>query len=82
MSVVNIDERGRVTLPKGIREMGNKAVVISAGSFAVVIPIPREPESVAGGWLKSRRGRKELGVLAERKARADAVARARRRKQL
>jgi len=82
MSVVSIDERGRITLPKGIREMGDRAVVISAGSFAIVIPIPREPEKVVEGWLKSRRGRKELGLLAEKKARADAVARARRRKQL
>ena len=82
MSVVSIDERGRITLPKGIREMGDRAVVISAGSFAVVIPIPRESERIAGGWLKSKKGRKELGLLAERKARADAVARARRRRQL
>ncbi|GBC68517.1 hypothetical protein HRbin01_00200 [archaeon HR01] len=82
MSVVSIDERGRVILPKGIREMGERAVVISAGSFAVVIPIPKEPASVAEGWLKSKRGGKELGLVADRRAKADAVARARRRRQL
>ncbi|MDJ0269494.1 MAG: VapB-type antitoxin [Aigarchaeota archaeon] len=82
MSVVSIDERGRITLPRDIREMGDRAVVISAGSFAVVIPIPKKPEKIAGGWLKSRRGRKELGLLAEEKARGDAVARTRMRKQL
>lgn len=82
MSVVSIDKRGRVILPKGIREMGDRAVVISAGSFAVVIPIAKEPASVAEGWLKSKRGRKELGLVAEKRAKADAVARARRRRQL
>ena len=73
MSVVSIDERGRVILPKGIREMGERAVVI---------PIPKKPASVSEAWLKSKRGGKELGLVGDRRAKADAVARARRRRQL
>jgi len=82
LSVVFIDKRGRITLPKEIRRQGDRAVVISAGSFAVVIPILRESEKEGGGWLKSGRERGELGLLAEKKARIDAVERAKRRRQL
>jgi len=82
MSMVFIDSRGRITLPKEIRERGDRAVVIPAGSFAVVIPILREPEREGGGWLKSGRERRELGLLAEKRARTDSVARAKRRRQL
>jgi bifunctional DNA-binding transcriptional regulator/antitoxin component of YhaV-PrlF toxin-antitoxin module len=82
MGVVFIDKRGRITLPKEIRMRGDRAVVIPAGSFAVVIPILREPDKGGGGWLKSGTERRELGLLAEKRARTDAVARAKRRRQL
>ena len=82
MSVVHVDERGRITLPKEVRGESDRAVVIPAGSFAVVIPISKEPVKEAEGWLKSSKKREELGMLAEKRARFDAVSRARRRKQL
>lgn len=82
MAIALIDERGRLTLPKetGIRK--GRAVVIPAGSFIVIVPLPKEPQAEAGAWLPSKRSRKELKILAEKLAAEDAVKRAKRRRQL
>lgn len=69
MAVVTIDERG-------------KAVVIPAGSFFVVIPVPADPYKFAGSWLSTERAVKELKVIAEKRAAEDAIDRAKRRTQL
>jgi len=81
MSVVKIDERGRVLLPKELRE-ADRAVVIAAGSYALVIPVRSKPEEHAAGWLVTKKSAKELKAAAEEEARKDALARARRRRQL
>ncbi|MFQ5711761.1 MAG: hypothetical protein ACE5GD_08280 [Candidatus Geothermarchaeales archaeon] len=82
MAVVDIDERGRMTIPKQIGVRKAKAVVIPAGSFLVVIPITADPYRFAGGWLSTPHETKRLKGVAEEKAAEDAVARAKRRKQL
>lgn len=82
MSVVEVDERGRMTIPKEIGLRKAKAAVIPAGSFFVVIPIVGEPYKVAGSWLQTVRDLKELKRAGERRASEDAVGRARRRRQL
>ena len=82
ISVVNIDERGRLTLPKEMGLRKARAVVISAGSFAVVIPLPPRPVEVGGSWLSTKRRRGELKSLAETLGRKDAVVRAKRRRQI
>lgn len=82
MPVVSIDERGRMTFPKETKVRGEKAVLISVGSFYTVIPIPGEPEKYAEGWLDTEKSRKELKELAEEAARRGAKERARRRGQL
>lgn len=82
MAVVVVDERGRMTIPKEFDVRATRAAVIPAGSFFIVVPIPSEPLKVAGGWLKTKRDRRELKALAEKAARKDAVERARRRRQL
>lgn len=82
MSVVEIDERGRMTIPRDIGLRKAKAAVIPAGSFFVVIPIVGDPYQVAGGWLESDRDVKALKKLAEEKAAEDALGRARRRRQV
>jgi len=64
----------------GVRE--TKAVIIPAGSFLVVVPIPKEPLKVAGGWLPSNLERRQLEELAEDAAKEDALKRAKRRKQI
>ena len=81
LSVVKIDERGRVLLPRELRE-ADRAVVIAAGSYALVIPVPAKPEEHASGWLATKHTAKELKALAEEGARKDALARAKRRRQL
>lgn len=82
MSVVKIDERGRMTLPKALGLRETRAVIIPAGSFFVVVPIPEKPLETAEGWLPSDLERKQLKELAEKAAREDALKRAKRRKQL
>ena len=82
MSVVEIDERGRMTIPKKIGIKQSRAIVISAGSFFITIPLTKTPEKEAEKWLHTPKERKELKVEAERLAREDAVNRAKRRHQL
>lgn len=82
MAVVPVDDRGRLTLPKNVVARGARAVVIPAGSFVVVIPLPEEPVKHAGSWLSSTKSRNHLKRIAEEQARKDATKRARRRKQI
>ncbi len=82
MSVVRVDERGRLTLPKKTGIRNTRVAVIPAGSFVVLIPIPPKPSKYAKDWLDTDKGRKELKKLAEDLARKDAVERAKRRNQL
>ncbi len=82
MSVVGVDERGRITLPKRLREGVKRVVIIPVGTHLVLIPLRGEPEKYAEGWLDTDRDRRELKAEAERLAREDAVKRAKRRKQL
>ena len=82
MSVVRVDERGRLTLPKEIGVRKTRAVVIPAGSFIVIIPLPPKPSEYAGNWLNTRKRRSTLKKRAEKATRKVAVKRAKRRKQL
>ncbi len=82
LSVVEIDERGRMTVPKKIGLRKSRAIVIPAGSFFVTIPLPTAPQKEAQKWLPSGKERKELKARAEALAREDAVKRAKRRRQL
>jgi hypothetical protein len=82
VSVIEIDERGRMTIPKKIGVKQSRAIVIPAGSFFITIPLTRTPEKEAEKWLPTDREGKELKSQAERLAREDAVSRAKRRHQL
>ncbi|MEZ0345311.1 MAG: AbrB/MazE/SpoVT family DNA-binding domain-containing protein [Infirmifilum sp.] len=82
MAVVKVDERGRIVIPKEFNVRRTKVVIIPSGSFLVLIPLPTPPPEGAGGWLPSSRSRTELKKAAEEAAMRDAVARAKRRKQL
>jgi len=81
MAVIAVDDRGRMTFPKetGVRE---RVVLIPAGPFYIVVPLPSKPEEHAGRWLESAKSRKELKAAAERLASKEAEQRAKRRKQL
>ncbi|MEM3377940.1 MAG: VapB-type antitoxin [Candidatus Bathyarchaeia archaeon] len=82
MAIVTVDERGRMTVPKELGIRKTKAIIISAGSFFVAIPLPKTPQEEAKGWLATSKSRTELKSLAEKAAFEDAVKRAKRRKQL
>jgi bifunctional DNA-binding transcriptional regulator/antitoxin component of YhaV-PrlF toxin-antitoxin module len=82
MSVVEIDERGRMTVPKKLGLRKSRALIIPAGSFFVTIPLPKTPQKEAEKWLATKKERKELKIQAEKLAREDAVKRAKRRRQL
>ncbi|MBO3804330.1 MAG: VapB-type antitoxin [Candidatus Brockarchaeota archaeon] len=80
--MVKIDERGRMTLPRPMRRGGGgRAIIISAGTFHVLIPVDKKPAEAAGGWLKSEKETSHLKKLAESRAREDAVSRAKRKSQ-
>jgi bifunctional DNA-binding transcriptional regulator/antitoxin component of YhaV-PrlF toxin-antitoxin module len=82
MSVVEIDERGRMTVPKKLGLRKARALIIPAGSFFVAIPLPKSPQKEAEKWLATKKERKELKIRGEKTAREDAVNRAKRRRQL
>ena len=79
MSVVEIDEGGRMTIPEKLGIKKTKAIVIPAGSYFITIPLSKTPERETERWLPTNRERKELKVEAEKLAREDAVNRAKRR---
>jgi len=82
MSVVEIDERGRMTIPKKLGLKKSRAIVISAGAFFVTIPLSKTSLREAENWLPTNKERKQLKIETERLAREDAVNRAKRRTQL
>ncbi len=82
MSVVEIDDRGRMTIPKQIGLKRSRAIVIPAGSFFITIPLPKTPDKEAENWLPTTKERKQLKKEAEELAIEDAVNRAKRRHQL
>lgn len=79
MSVVKIDGKGRMTIPKALSLREIRAIVIPAGSFFMVVLIPKKPLEVARQWLSSDVERRELKDLAETAMMEDALKRAERR---
>lgn len=82
MSIIKVDDRGRIILPKRLREGVRRVLLIPAGPFMLLIPLRGEPSEIAEGWLPSEMERTELKEIAEDMAKEDAVKRARRRGQL
>lgn len=82
MSVVEIDDRGRMTVPKKLGLKKSRAIVIPAGSFFITIPLPASPQKEAENWLPTEKKIQELKNEAETLAAEDAVKRAKRRQQL
>jgi bifunctional DNA-binding transcriptional regulator/antitoxin component of YhaV-PrlF toxin-antitoxin module len=82
VSVVEIDERGRMTFPKKMGVRKSRALIIPAGSFFVTIPLPKTPQKEAEKWLPTSKERKKLKIQAEKLAGEDAVKRAKRRRKL
>jgi len=79
LSVVEVDDRGRFTIPREIGVRGAKVVVISAGTFFLVIPLKGSPYDYAKDWLKTGETAQSLKHSAEGLAVEDAVKRRARR---
>lgn len=68
MSIVELDSKGRLTLPKNIREsldIGKKILVINAGDHLKIIPLPSDPLRTLHGAFNTRKQFKELRRQAE-----------------
>lgn len=79
MSIVELDDRGRLTIPKEVRrnlEMGRKVLVINAGDHLKIIPLPADPLTTLHGAFNTEKPFGELRRQAERTAAAEARERA------
>jgi len=71
MSILEVDSKGRVTLPKRIRESLNierKVLLINAGDHLKIIPLPSDPLRVLHGALRIKKPFRELREQAEQTA--------------
>ena len=82
MTVVTLDQKGRISIPIELRKEVAKVIFIPAGAFYILFPIPKDPLKVLRNSLKTEMPVKELKRLAEEKAKEEAVKRAKRRVQL
>jgi AbrB family looped-hinge helix DNA binding protein len=78
LSILELDSKGRLTIPKKLREALNikrKVLVINAGDHLKVVPLPSDPFEVLEGALDLKKPFKELRkqaeLLAEREARGE-----------
>jgi bifunctional DNA-binding transcriptional regulator/antitoxin component of YhaV-PrlF toxin-antitoxin module len=75
MSILELDSKGRLTLPKKIREslnMGKKVLVINAGDHLKMIPLPSDPLRILHGAFNIKKTFKELRKQAELSAQKEA----------
>ncbi len=63
--IVEMDDRGRIKLPRDIVSPGDRILVIPAGRRILLIKIPTKPIEASSSWLKTEKGKKELRALAE-----------------
>jgi len=69
VSILELDSKGRLTLPKEIRvslEIARKVLVINAGDHLKLIPLPSDPFQTLHGAFNVRKPFKELRKQAER----------------
>ena len=68
MSVLELDNKGRLTIPKEIREslkIEMKVLIINAGDHLKIIPLPSNPFTVLHGAFNVKKPFKELRKQAE-----------------
>lgn len=67
-SVIELDDKGRLTLPRRLREslkIGKKVLVINAGDHVKVIPLPPDPLQTLHGAFNIKKPFRELRKQAE-----------------
>ena len=75
MSILELDKKGRVTLPKEIREsldIGKKILIINAGDHLKIIPLPSNPFQTLHGAFNVKKSFEELRKQAELTAEKEA----------
>ena len=75
MSILELDQKGRLTLPKKIRkslDIGKKVLVINAGDHLKIIPLPSDPLRILHGAFNTKKTFKELRKQAELTAQKEA----------
>lgn len=75
MRIVEVDSKGRIVIPKKFREelgIERKVLVINAGSYLKIIPLPSDPFKVLDGAFTSKKTFKELRRQAEKLAMEEA----------
>jgi len=68
LSILQLDSKGRLTLPKEIRESLNikkKVLIINAGDHLKIIPLPSNPLQILHGTFNAKKSFKELRKQAE-----------------
>jgi bifunctional DNA-binding transcriptional regulator/antitoxin component of YhaV-PrlF toxin-antitoxin module len=63
LSILELDTKGRLTLPKDMREslnIGKKILIINAGDHIKIIPLPLDPLKVLHGAFNVKKPFKEL----------------------
>jgi len=68
MSILELDSKGRLTLPKKVRDsldIGKKILIINAGDHLKIIPLPSNPLQVLHGAFNVKKPFKELRKQAE-----------------
>jgi AbrB family looped-hinge helix DNA binding protein len=75
LSILELDSKGRVTLPKEIREsfdIGKKILLINAGDHLKIIPLPSNPFQTLHGAFNVRKPfgelRRQAELIAEKEA--------------
>ena len=75
MSILELDSKGRLTLPKEIREsldLKKKLLIINAGDHLKIIPLPSNPLQILHGTFNVKKPFKELRTRAELTAETEA----------
>ena len=68
MAILELDKKGRLTLPKKVREsldIGKKILIINAGDHLKIIPLPSNPLQILHGAFNVKKPFKELRKQAE-----------------
>ena len=68
MSIVEVDSKGRIVIPKKFREdlgIKRKVLIINVGTHLKVIPLPSDPFKVLDGAFTTKKSFRELRRQAE-----------------
>ncbi len=68
MCIVEIDEKGRITLPNELRKILKlgKVLLVNAGDHVILVPVPENPLQVLNGALNIGNPFNEIREEAER----------------